>query len=308
MNSNFLLLILILFDIVCYIEISYFCIMYKTLSNIRQSLKSYYPESEISSIIRLINQHITGSSLPLALLDKNTKITEAQTREIAKIVDRLRTFEPIQYILESTEFYNLNFYLNNNVLIPRQETEELVDLIITNNQSSTSVSILDIGTGSGCIAIALKKNMPNIEIEAWDISFEALEVAKKNSKINHTHINFKQVDVLSDYPTSTIYNIIVSNPPYILEKEMVDMERNVLDFEPHNALFVPDNNPLLFYNRIADISKELLSDKGKLYFEINRAQGTDLVEMLNKKGFSNIRLIKDISKNDRMIEAQLIRI
>lgn len=308
MNSNFLLLILIFFDIVCYIEISYFCIMYKTLSNIRQSLKSYYPESEISSIIRLINQHITGSSLPLALLDKNTKITEAQTREIAKIVDRLRTFEPIQYILESTEFYNLNFYLNNNVLIPRQETEELVDLIITNNQSSTSVSILDIGTGSGCIAIALKKNMPNIEIEAWDISFEALEVAKKNSKINHTHINFKQVDVLSDYPTSTIYNIIVSNPPYILEKEMVDMERNVLDFEPHNALFVPDNDPLLFYNRIADISKKLLSDKGKLYFEINRAQGTDLVEMLNKKGFSNIRLIKDISKNDRMIEAQLIRI
>lgn len=308
MNSNFLLLILIFFDIVCYIEISYFCIMYKTLSNIRQSLKSYYPESEISSIIRLINQHITGSSLPLALLDKNTKITEAQTREIAKIVDRLRTFEPIQYILESTEFYNLNFYLNNNVLIPRQETEELVDLIITNNQSSTSVSILDIGTGSGCIAIALKKNMPNIEIEAWDISFEALEVAKKNSKINDTHITFKQVDVLSDYPTSTTYNIIVSNPPYILEKEMVDMERNVLDFEPHNALFVPDNDPLLFYNRIADISKELLSDKGKLYFEINRAQGTDLIEMLNKKGFSNIRLIKDISKNDRMIEAQLIRI
>ena len=282
--------------------------MYKTLSDIRQSLKSYYPEAEILSIIRLINQHITGSSLPLALLDKNTKITEAQTREIAKIVDRLKTFEPIQYILENTEFYGLPFYLNNNVLIPRQETEELVDLIISNNQTCQSISILDIGTGSGCIAIALKKNIPNTKVEAWDISLEALEVAKKNSETNHTHIAFKQVDVLSDYPVSNTYNIIVSNPPYILEKEMVDMERNVLDFEPHNALFVPDTDPLLFYNRIADISKKLLADKGKLYFEINREQGSDLVAMLSKKDFSNIKLLKDISKNDRMIEAQLQRI
>lgn len=285
---------------------SYFCLMHKTLSSIREALSSYYPESEISGFIRLIACRITGSNLPLALLDKNTKITEAQTIEIEKIVDRLKIFEPIQYILEYSEFYGLPFYVDKNVLIPRQETEELVDLIIRHNTPSTQpLSIVDIGTGSGCIAIALKKNITYAQVEAWDISSKALDVAKKNSLLNDVDVTFTEVDILTSYPGNSKFNIIVSNPPYILNSEKSNMEHNVLGFEPQNALFVPDNDPLLFYNRIADIAKEILLEGGKMYFEINRSRGSDLVSMLNSKGFSEIGLFKDISTNDRMIEAQL---
>lgn len=230
----------------------------------------------------------------------NIEITPDQQQEIDAIIDRLKKHEPIQYILEETEFFGLPFTVNKNVLIPRPETEELVELIISENKKP-GLHILDIGTGSGAIAIALAKQMDKANVSAWDISYKALDVAVLNSKINSVDISFKIVDVLGDYPIDKKFDIIVSNPPYIMEKEKVSMEQNVLDYEPHSALFVPDNNALLFYNRIADISSNLLNPGGKLYFEINRAKGQETVTILKEKGFTQIALFKDLSKNDRMV-------
>lgn len=281
--------------------------MQNTLNNIRKSLESYYPKGEISMISRLILEHVTNTSYPILLLNKDTQITDHQTNEISAIIERLQNHEPIQHITGNTEFYGLSFKVNKNVLIPRQETEELVDLILNDNKAKQTNSILDIGTGSGCIAISLKKNMPLADVYAWDISKNALSTAKENSQANNTEVTFMQVDVLDSYPTTTMFDVIVSNPPYILEEEKVEMEQHVLDFEPHNALFVPNNKPLLFYERIADLAHDILKDKGELYFEINRAMGLQTVAMLKDKDFSNIQLIKDISNNDRIVKAQLIR-
>lgn len=276
--------------------------MQDTIQKIRQALSDLYPDSEISGFTRLIIEDITGLSMPLILSDKNIKITEAQELKIQKIIERLQAFEPIQYILEQTEFYGLPFQVNNNVLIPRPETEELIEKIIRDN-SNKSVQILDIGTGSGCIAISLKKHLPNSSVDAWDISFKALDVAVLNSKINSVDVTFKRVDVLSEYPNDKLFDIIVSNPPYVLEAEKADMEHNVLDYEPHTALFVPDSEPLLFYERIADIAQHILKPNGYLYFEINSAKGQETSAMLKQKGFTDIELIQDISGKDRMVKA-----
>ena len=208
----------------------------------------------------------------------------------------------ILIILEETEFFGLPFFGNKNVLIPRPETEELVELILSEN-SGRSIQILDIGTGSGAIAIALAKHMKDAKITAWDISFKALDVAVSNSKANSTDISFKRVDVLGNYPTDQKFDIIVSNPPYVLESEKEDMNKNVLDYEPHSALFVPDNSPLLFYERITDIAKQLLNPNGKLYFEINQAKGPETKSMIEEKGLKNVSIIKDISENNRIIRA-----
>lgn len=279
--------------------------MHNFIKYIRQSLTDYYPESEISGFIRLITEHVTGSHFSILLLDKNTKITKQQAEEIEKIVDQLKTIKPIQYILGNTEFYGSTFTVNENVLIPRQETEELVELIIAENKSFRQLKILDIGTGSGCIAIALKRHIPSAEVEAWDISDKALEVASHNSLLNNTTVSFKEIDILTDYPTAPKFDIIVSNPPYILDREKVEMDKNVLDFEPHNALFVPNDKPLLFYEKIADIAKNSLNDDGVLYFEINRQMGIETAKMLEDKNFKNVTIIKDISNNDRIIKANL---
>lgn len=281
--------------------------MHNFIKYIRQSLADYYPDSEISGFIRLIIEHVTNSSLPLILLDKNTKISKEQAEEIEKIINLLKTYKPIQYIIGSTEFYGSSFIVNENVLIPRQETEELVDLIIKEN-TNEKPKILDIGTGSGCIAISLKKHIPIANVEAWDISKKALEVASQNCLLNKTPILLKEIDVLIDYSTDSNFDIIVSNPPYILDREKAEMDKNVLDFEPHNALFVPDNKPLLFYERIAEIARNILNNEGILYFEINRQMGQEVVKMLESKNFKNISIIKDISNNDRIVKAQLNKI
>lgn len=271
---------------------------------IKDSLNTYYPESEISGFTRIIVEYITGKSYLQASID-NVGLTQEQQSKVISILDRLRAYEPIQYILEETEFFGLPFFVNENVLIPRPETEELVELVLSENTTS-ELSLLDIGTGSGAIAIALAKHSKKAFVSAWDISVKALDVAVLNAKINTVDVSFKRVDVLSDVPTDNKYNIIVSNPPYVLESEKGAMEQNVLDYEPHNALFVPDSNALLFYNRIADIALKILEPQGKLYFEINRAKGQETVDMLCKKGFVNVSLFKDISGNDRMVRAELI--
>lgn len=277
--------------------------MQDILQNIRKSLSGFYPDNEISGLVRLLIEHVTKSSMPALLSDKNTKITSEEVLKIDKIVERLQRFEPIQYILGETEFYGLPFTVNQDVLIPRPETEELVELILNENKESKP-RILDIGTGSGCIAVSLQKHIHESSVTAWDISEKALAVAALNSKSNSVNVTFNQVDILSDYPTNHSFDIIVSNPPYVLVSEKTDMHANVLEYEPHTALFVADNNPLLFYNRIADVAIQLLTDGGKLYFEINRAKGQETIKMLENKKFSEIRLIKDISGNDRMVRAQ----
>lgn len=277
--------------------------MQDILQNIRKSLSGFYPDNEISGLVRLLIEHVTKSSMPALLSDKNTKITSEEVLKIDKIVERLQRFEPIQYILGETEFYGLPFTVNQDVLIPRPETEELVELILNENKESKP-RILDIGTGSGCIAVSLQKHIHESSVTAWDISEKALAVAALNSKSNSVNVTFNQVDILSDYPTNQHFDIIVSNPPYVLDSEKTDMHANVLEYEPHTALFVTDNNPLLFYNRIADVAIQLLTDGGKLYFEINRAKGQETIKMLENKKFSEIRLIKDISGNDRMVRAQ----
>jgi len=215
----------------------------------------------------------------------------------------LKKHVPIQYILGETEFYGLPFRVNDSVLIPRPETEELVDWIRSENNRNEALNILDIGTGSGCIAIALKHEFPNAAVEAFDISDKALETARSNAGLNKLDVEFSKVDILNVADQSKKWDIIASNPPYIPELEKSEIEANVLEHEPHLALFVPDNDPLLFYRHIALFAKKQLNPNGKLYFEIHRDYGKECMELLASLGFSEIELRKDISGNNRMIRS-----
>ena len=231
---------------------------------------------------------------------KNLSITEKQ--KITHIIKRLQNNEPIQYVLGKTEFYGLDFIVNSSVLIPRPETEELVEWILLETKQ-INPHLLDIGTGSGCIAIALAKHLHYGTVDAWDISEEALKVAKDNAVLNQVSIKFSKVNVLDAVDIDKRFNIIVSNPPYITMSEKKMMEKNVLDFEPHEALFVPNEESLIFYSKISDIALKMLNPKGFLYFEINQAKGIDVMELLIRKGFQDVKLKKDISGNSRMIKA-----
>ncbi|MBD8387308.1 peptide chain release factor N(5)-glutamine methyltransferase [Dysgonomonas sp. BGC7] len=275
--------------------------MHLLVDYIKKSLEAYYPGDEIPGYTRIIIEHITGKTYSKAMLEGNA-LTKEQQEYIHTIVDRLKQYEPIQYILGETEFFGLPFSVNENVLIPRPETEELIELILNENKQP-NLSVLDIGTGSGAIAIALAKHLREAKVSAWDISQNALEVAGRNSKTNETNIYFRAIDVLKKYPRDEKFDIIVSNPPYVLESEKAEMEQNVLDYEPHLALFVPNDKALLFYERIAEIALDILKPQGKLYFEINRAKGHEVLEMLKDKGFSDIALFQDLSRNDRMVKA-----
>jgi len=279
--------------------------MLNVIQKIKDSLSGIYDDNEITSLTRLVIEHATGLSLPLYLSDKSRKISPDQELNIDKILSRLVCYEPVQYIFGETEFYGLPFVVNKNVLIPRPETEELVELIISQHKNK-GISVLDIGTGSGGIAIALKKYLPKTYVEAWDFSGPALKVAELNAEKNKTDVVFRQVDILGGYPDLNFFDVIVSNPPYVMDKEKTEMNKIVLDYEPHSALFVPDDNPLLFYLRIADVATDLLRKNGKLYFEINRSMGYNIIKVLEDKGFSDIFLQKDIFGNNRIVHAQFI--
>lgn len=278
--------------------------MQKYIKYIKEELSRYYLETEILAFARLLLSHICKLPYSTIMTERDLELNTTQQSELDSAINRLKNYEPIQYILEETEFFGLPFYVNKNVLIPRPETEELVELIINENPQE-GLNVLDIGTGSGCIAIALAKYMKGAKLTAWDISFLALDVAVLNSKKNNVELDFKRVDVLGEYPTDKKFDVIVSNPPYILEKEKQDMDANVLEYEPHTALFVPNEKALIFYERIADIALQILEPNGKLYFEINQAKGQETVNMLERKGFSNIELHKDLSGNDRMVRAEI---
>ena len=278
--------------------------MQSTFNHIRSELQGLYPETEIKSFYYLIVEKLTGFSRTEILVNKNTPFSDKQRNIVNSFIDKLKYFVPIQYILGETEFFGLSFYVNESVLIPRPETEELVDWIRNENDHSDKLRMLDIGTGSGCIAITLKHEFTNATVDAFDISEEALETAQSNAARNELEVNYAVVDILNAPDFETKWDIIVSNPPYVLEKEKAEILPNVLDNEPHLALFVPDNDPLLFYRKIALFAQKQLRPNGKLYFEINREAGKACTDLLTGMGFSDVVVRKDISGNDRMIRSK----
>lgn len=222
------------------------------------------------------------------------------------ILEQLKQEIPVQYLLGRTSFYGLEFEVNENVLIPRPETEELVEWIIESQMSKAeghNVKILDIGTGSGCIAVSLAKNIQNAQVFAIDVSEKALATAQKNAKNNDVNVTFIQKNILQTQDLEQQFDIIVSNPPYVRELEKVEIKKNVLDNEPHLALFVDDNDALIFYRKIAELAQKNLSPSGQLFFEINQYLGKEMIDLLEKMNFRTIELRKDIYGNDRMIRS-----
>lgn len=275
---------------------------------VRKELAGIYSREEIESFIFLIFEKLKGYSRTQFLLSKNDFLNPEDQDEIAKIVSHLKNHEPIQYILGRTEFYGLPFYTVSGVLIPRPETEELVQWIIQENKLAKP-TILDIGTGTGCIPVSLRKNIPESTVLACDISPICLETAHRNAQLNEVDVSVFKYDILIQTPELDFpeLDIIVSNPPYVRESEKSQMEKNVLDFEPELALFVPNHDPLLFYKRISDFAKKHLKACGNLYFEINEAFGEECSAMLQQKGFSEVTLRKDIHGKDRFIAAVLLK-
>lgn len=279
--------------------------MHPAYNYIKQAINGQYPDTEASAIAKAILTDVFQLSTTDLYANKDMNFSTNQAEKLEVIITRLRANEPLQYILGNCYFCGLNFHVEPGVLIPRPETAELVEWIISDRKSSDSpIRILDIGTGSGCISISLAKNLPQSEVYAWDISEDAIRIASGNAARLDANVRFRQTDVLGQVPTDTMMNVIVSNPPYITEAERTDMDANVTDWEPDTALFVPDNVPLLFYESIAEIGKQILTPDGTLYFEINQRFGTETVDMLRQKGYRNVELRKDLSGNDRMIKAE----
>ncbi|MDR3706476.1 MAG: peptide chain release factor N(5)-glutamine methyltransferase [Paludibacteraceae bacterium] len=273
---------------------------------INEELKNIYSEQEIRGFYFLVMEFLTGQSRVHILANKNNHLSETQINDFEIIVSRLKKQEPLQYILGEEVFCGLRFNVNSDVLIPRPETEELVLWITEEYKDRAGLSVLDIGTGSGCIALSLAKKMADADVRAYDVSAQALDVARENGKLNGVEISFEQIDVLSaDFLAIEGLNldIIVSNPPYVCEREKAQMEQNVLGYEPPVALFVPDNDPLVFYRRIALFAQKNLSGNGALFFEINQAYGKEMIAMLTELGFAEVTLRQDIFGNDRMIKA-----
>ena len=268
---------------------------------INEELSSYYTAGEVSALTRIIATEMLGVSQMAFFLKDDVTLATEQEALLNNAIERLKKQEPIQYILGYSDFCGLRFKVTPATLIPRPETSELVEWVAS--EASGNVSILDIGTGSGCIAISLAHKLPESKVTAWDISNDALAVATENSKANGCAVEFEEVDILAYEPTGEQFDIIVSNPPYIKENEKPAMHNNVLDWEPHTALFAPDNDPLLFYRIIAEKGLQMLKPGGRLYFEINRAHGKETMEMLASLGYTGIELRKDFAENDRMIRA-----
>ncbi|MDC0177125.1 peptide chain release factor N(5)-glutamine methyltransferase [Polaribacter sp.] len=272
------------------------------------ALKEKYPKTEIDTFFFLLLEKKLNLQRIDTVLKPDFIIDDTILSELKSRVKRLQKEEPIQYILGETEFYGLPFIVNKNTLIPRPETEELVEWILLEIGKiqgciTPTLSVLDIGTGTGCIPISLAKNLTDVKITAIDISSQALKVAKQNATLNNVEISFLEMDILKTHQLEKQYDIIVSNPPYVRELEKAEIKNNVLQNEPHLALFVEDHTPLIFYTKIADLAKQYLTKEGFLFFEINQYLGKETIEMLEQKGFKNIALKKDIFGNDRMIQA-----
>ncbi|MCX6230044.1 MAG: peptide chain release factor N(5)-glutamine methyltransferase [Bacteroidetes bacterium] len=274
-----------------------------------EELQGLYNENEIKSFVNLCMEKYAGLNTTELLLSKDETVSESMLLKFKFAINDLKEFKPIQYILGSGHFYGLELKITADVLIPRPETEELVKWIIDDyNKQDEIFSLLDIGFGSGCIAIALKKNIPLADISAIDISESALKIAQINAIENNVHIDFSILDILNQAIWQRLpeMDIIVSNPPYVCESEKALMHANVLNFEPHPALFVHDNDALIFYNAIAEFALLKLKENGSLFFEINERLGLETKALLISKGFSSVELRKDMQGKDRMIKAQIL--
>jgi len=280
----------------------------KTLKDFREhlikELRDIYPENEINAFTNLIFKTLFGMDRLHIHLNPDLILPTDSRKRFIEIASELKTGKPIQYVLRETIFYGCTIKVNNATLIPRPETEELVDLIIKENRNFTG-KITDIGTGSGCIAISLKKNLALAQVTGLDISENALAVARSNAILNDVAVSFISSDILHpDQAKIPSVDIIVSNPPYVLESEKQHMRRNVLDFEPHMALFVPDSDPLVFYKAIINLSEKKLAKGGKIYLEINEAKGNEILRLLDLSGFYDTTIILDINGKNRFVKGR----
>ena len=278
-------------------------VMNVSVSYIRRALQESYSVQEAANLSRIVCCEMLGQTTIDYYLGKDIILSSKEMQKLNGILARLLNFEPIQYIQGTTRFLERSYHVAPGVLIPRPETEELVEVML--REIPSDARILDIGTGSGCIAISLSKTFPNAKVTAWDVSEDALCIARRNNDDLQASVCFVKQDVLAwRGDGGQCYDVIVSNPPYITESEKQEMERNVLDWEPFSALFVPNNDPLLFYRRIGELGRRMLVDGGRLYFEINRAYGEATAMMLCGQGYTGIRILKDISGNDRFVIAE----
>ncbi len=285
--------------------------------NFLKKLSEVYETAEAQSIANIVFEDVLMMKRHhIFMLEKD--LTQGDTEMLNGILHKLLKHEPVQYVLGMADFFGLRFKVNKNVLIPRRETEELVDAIVKEvrgwkMEGEKGMNILDICTGSGCIAIAIKKNIPAAHVSAIDISKDALEVATENAMLNKVDVDFYEGDILTSHfplPTSSFstfnypFSIIVSNPPYITQKEKETMHQNVLGYEPHLALFVSNENPLLFYEAIANFAQQHLSANGKLFVEINEIFGNEVAALFTAKGFTQTIIVKDMQGKDRFVCAQ----
>jgi release factor glutamine methyltransferase len=273
----------------------------------KDELHDIYGHDEAESIFLIAIQSVLQYKRADYLLKKDESLSAEHLAKLQNVLSELKTGKPLQYILGETVFYGFPFKVNAAVLIPRPETEELVEWIIESAEladvTGAGLRILDVGTGSGCIAVSLQKSLPNCKVSALDISKEAIETASTNASLNEVDIKFIHADIRT-FATEKKFDLIVSNPPYITQREKEEMHDNVLEHEPHLALFVADEKPLEFYEAIADFAWLSLSDMGLLFFEINEHLGQETIDMLSSKSFINIELRKDMQGKDRMIKCE----
>ena len=280
----------------------------QTIKDIRfylaKELTGIYSLLEIRVLADLLIKTVTGRTKLHQLYDAGYPVSKSEVTQIIKFSNQLKTGKPVQYILGETIFYDCKIKLNSSTLIPRPETEELVDLIIRENKDYDG-NIIDFGTGSGCIAIALAVNLPLADLTGIDISEDALRIARENADMNNVKVLFIKGDIL-DFNKDSVdkAGIIVSNPPYVRNSEKALMGKNVLDFEPHQALFVENSDPLVFYNAILEHAENILLPGGRLYFEINEAMGRSLVQLIKSYGFSEIEIVLDINDKERIIKGR----
>lgn len=275
------------------------------IAYIRKELKDHYPSHEIEGLIRFLFAMWKRYSTRDLLLRKGEELNAVDRSYLAAVVDRLKKHEPIQYILGETVFFDLPFQVTPDVLIPRPETEELVQWILKTNAISAPV-IMDACTGSGCIAVSLKKHLPAATVTGCDISRKALKVACENAKLNQVKINLIRLDLLKPLNSGSLkpLDVIVCNPPYVTEQEKRKMQKNVISFEPHSALFVPDHDPLKFYRALITFGEQYLKDRGKQFWEINEAYGKECFMLMKEHGYIHIELHTDINGKDRMISGE----
>ncbi len=274
----------------------------ESFQHFQQLIQKTYSTEEARSIAQLVFKDVLGYDTIKLILNENELIPAALFEQLDQIAHLLNQNQPVQYILGHEEFMGLDFEVNTAVLIPRPETEELVQWILDDYGKSNTLKIVDIGTGSGCIAISLKKNIPNASVDAIDISESALKTAQKNALKNKTNVHFFQADILEHIFTER-YDVIVSNPPYVMYKEKKEMNKNVLDYEPEKALFVGNDNPLLFYRRIIYLALHHLNNSGTLYFEINESLAEETLALFESEDWYKTELRKDIRGKFRMIKA-----